>query len=73
MSDHPNILSNFYLVHQDRQDLAEALLVQGEIMEHERYMQEGNNIFPTTESPMTPVWGQDDEQIWGDTDTAMHP
>lgn len=36
----------------DRQDLSEALLVQGEMREHQRYVEEGN-VFP-----MPPVDGQ---------------
>eukprot|EP00584_Thalassiosira_punctigera_P020174 CAMPEP_0172549518 /NCGR_PEP_ID=MMETSP1067-20121228/18578_1 /TAXON_ID=265564 ORGANISM="Thalassiosira punctigera, Strain Tpunct2005C2" /NCGR_SAMPLE_ID=MMETSP1067 /ASSEMBLY_ACC=CAM_ASM_000444 /LENGTH=154 /DNA_ID=CAMNT_0013336911 /DNA_START=82 /DNA_END=546 /DNA_ORIENTATION=- len=63
----------------DRQELSEALLVQGEMMEHEKYIQAGNNIFPydaAAESPMndsdsssphTSVWTQDDEPFWNNS------
>jgi len=70
----------------DRQDLAEALLVQGEMMEHNRYVQEGN-VFPqdanqiivneqqdTSTSPHPSEWRNENEYYWGDNGpSALHP
>ena len=64
---------------QDRQELSEALLVQGEMREHDRYVQEGN-VFPfdantnsqtpmngnENTNPQAAPWRQEDEFFWGD-------
>ena len=39
------VVCNTTYVIQERQDLSEALLVQGEMREHQRYVEEGN-VFP---------------------------
>jgi len=72
-----NFLNNHF--EQDRQELSEALLVQGEMREHDRYVQEGN-VFPfdantNSQTPMNgnentnsqaAPWRQEDEFFWGD-------
>eukprot|EP00585_Thalassiosira_rotula_P010191 CAMPEP_0196142050 /NCGR_PEP_ID=MMETSP0910-20130528/10870_1 /TAXON_ID=49265 /ORGANISM="Thalassiosira rotula, Strain GSO102" /LENGTH=154 /DNA_ID=CAMNT_0041403303 /DNA_START=125 /DNA_END=586 /DNA_ORIENTATION=+ len=62
-----------------RQNLSEALLVQGEMMEHEIYMEQGNNMFPidaanAVERPMddnsdnfnpqSGVWREEGGEYW---------
>ena len=49
------------MTHQERQDLAEALLVQGEMREHDKYVQEGN-VFTLPNDDRR----EDDEFLWGD-------
>mmetsp|Transcript_518 Transcript_518/g.1038 ORF Transcript_518/g.1038 Transcript_518/m.1038 type:complete len:186 (-) Transcript_518:307-864(-) len=68
----------------DRQHLAEALLVQGEMMEHERYVQEGN-VFPQdanqniqvneqdTSSPRPSEWRNEDDFYWANNGPSLGP
>lgn len=70
----------------DRQDLAEALLVQSEMMEHNRYVEEGN-VFPqdavnqnneneqrdTSTSSHPSEWRNEDGYHWNDSPSALHP
>lgn len=65
----------------DRQDLSEALLVQGEMREHQRYVQDGN-IFAyeanglennmDNSSPQPSVWREEDDFLWGDDNNSLH-
>ncbi|KAL7543371.1 hypothetical protein ACHAXR_012718 [Thalassiosira sp. AJA248-18] len=50
----------------ERQALSEALLVQGEMMEHNRYIQEGN-LLPVSDntSPQPSVWREEDDLFFG--------
>eukprot|EP00578_Thalassiosira_sp_NH16_P012053 CAMPEP_0181112060 /NCGR_PEP_ID=MMETSP1071-20121207/19613_1 /TAXON_ID=35127 /ORGANISM="Thalassiosira sp., Strain NH16" /LENGTH=177 /DNA_ID=CAMNT_0023196007 /DNA_START=113 /DNA_END=646 /DNA_ORIENTATION=- len=64
----------------DRQDLSEALLVQGEMREHQRYVQDGN-IFAYEENglvnnmdnsnPQPSAWREEGEFQWGG-DNSLH-
>lgn len=62
----------------ERHGLSEALLVQGEIREHQRYVQEGN-VFNfdvnngNDSNPGTSGWGQDDEFFWGGGNSSVRP
>ena len=70
---------------QDRQELSEALLVQGEMREHQRYVEEGD-VFPMSydanadasmsergnnSSPRTSLWRKEDQFAWGDDQSSM--
>jgi len=66
---------------QGRQHLSEALLVQGEMVEHEIYMEQGNNMFPVDaanaverppmndisgDHPQNGAWREEGGEYWGD-------
>lgn len=71
---------------QDRQELSEALLVQGEMREHERYVGEGD-VFPMSynnanvdasmnergdnSNPRTSPWRNENQFAWGDDQSSM--
>ncbi|KAL3808459.1 hypothetical protein ACHAXA_008289 [Cyclostephanos tholiformis] len=67
----------------NRQELSEALLVQGEMREHQRYVEEGN-VFPydaigngnmnereESTSPRVSVWRNEDEFAWGNGESSL--
>jgi len=71
---------------QDRQELSEALIVQGEMREHERYVGEGD-VFPMSynnanvdasmnergdnSNPRTSPWRNENQFAWGDDQSSM--
>ena len=83
-SNFENRVRFFSLSKQDRQELSEALLVQGEMREHQRYVEEGD-VFPMSydanadasmsergnnSSPRTSLWNED-QFAWGDDQSSM--
>jgi hypothetical protein len=85
-SNFENRVRFFSLSKQDRQELSEALLVQGEMREHERYVGEGN-VFPMSynanadasmnerggdnSNPRTSPWRNENQFAWGDDQSSM--
>lgn len=67
---------------KDRQDLAEALLIQGEVREHDRYVQEGNvprlpfddaNIMDSPMIDTLPLWRDEGDEFYWEDAPPMGP